>query len=451
MMPAEDALAPLASPAGRAAIWGIGVLLVLVIGRELRRVPTRLLALMVSAFVDMVGLFLVLPLVPFYVKAFAGDGLELPLLGTLGYGVLSGLVTSAYTVAQMLSAPLWGRLSDRVGRRPVLMIAVAASAVGFGILAFADSLGLILLSRVVQGAGGGTVGVIQAYVADTVEPHERTRALGWLSAATNLGVALGPAISTLLVSLGGQDLWPGDGALHLGATAPGLGAALLCLANLVYIHVALRESKQPHAAPRTTPPVSTRAAAWQAVTRIREPASRLLWIYGIAIGASQGIGSVLPFFLEGRLGVGEHSIGYVFMYIGAISMLTRVLLLGRCVDRLGEARLAQGGILLLATGLFALSFVSSLGDLALAVALLPLGTSFTFPCISALLSQTVHGDDRGMYLGLQQTFGSASRLCAPLLYGWAYDSLGHASPFRIAAVLVLSTLALALGLPRRAR
>lgn len=449
-MPPHDAIESLHSPTARLLIWAIGLLLLLVIGRELRRVPARLLVLMASAFLDMVGLFLVLPLLPFYVQRFAGDGFELPWFGTIGIGSLSGLLASAFTVAQMLSAPLWGRLSDRVGRRPVLMIAVTASAVAFGILAVADSLWLLLLSRVVQGAGGGTVGVIQAYVADTVAPLQRTRALGWLSASTNLGVALGPALSSVLVSLGDADLMPGAGVLHLGrGVAPGLGAALLCLINLLFVAVVLRESRVPGAAPRTTPPVSTRTAAWQAITRIREPAPRLLWIYGIAIGAFQGIGPVLPFFLQGRLGFDEGSIGYVFMYIGAISVLARVVLLGRLVDRLGEVRLAQIGITTLAAGLLGLSFVGSLGHLALAVALLPLGTSFTFPCVSALLSRAVHGDDRGLYLGLQQTFGSASRLCAPLLYGWAYDALGAAAPFQFAAALVLSSMALALGLPRR--
>lgn len=451
MTAVEDALAPLASPTGQATIAAIGVLLVVVIGRELRRVPKHLLVLMVSAFVDMVGLFLVLPLLPFYVQKFAADGVTLPWLGTLGLGTLSGLLASAYTLAQLLSAPAWGRLSDRIGRRPVLMIAVSASGLAFAVLAFADSLWLLLLSRVVQGAGGGTVGVIQAYVADTVEPTQRTRALGWLSAATNLGVALGPALGSLLVTLGRCDLVPGDATVQLGDAAPGLGAALLCAANLVFIRLALPESRRAPATPRANPPLSTRAAIAQAVTRIREPAPRLLWIYGIAIGAFQGIGPVLPFFLQARLGVGEASIGYVFLYIGAISVLARVLLLGRFVDRLGEARLAQFGITILGFGLLALSFTGSLAHLAFAVAMLPLGTSFTFPCVSALLSQTVHGDERGFWLGLQQTFGSASRLCAPLLYGWAYDSLDEAAPFRFAALLVLSTLALALGLPRRAR
>ncbi|MBX3463042.1 MAG: MFS transporter [Planctomycetes bacterium] len=443
---ADGPLDLLATPGARVAVWALGALVTLVMARELRRVPRRLVVLMATAFLDMVGLFLVLPLLPFYVQQFAGDGITLPWLGRLGVGALTGMVVSAYTVAQLLSAPWWGRLSDRVGRRPVLMIALGAAALAFLILAAADSLWLLLLSRLVQGAGGGTVAVVQAYVADTIEPAQRTRALGWLSAATNLGVALGPALGAVLVDVGHLDLWPGAATVRLGAATPGLGAALLCLLNLWFAATWLRESRAAPAGPRTTAPLSARGAAWQVLTRVREPASRLIWIYGIAIGSFQGISAVLALFLHARWAVTEQTIGYVFLYIGAISVLARVLLLGPLVDRLGEARLARAGIVTLAAGLAGMALAGSLPGLALAVALLPLGTSFTFPCVTALLSGRVAAADRGLYLGLQQTFGGASRLLAPLAYGWAYDALGRTVPFHLAALLVLSTLAFTAGL-----
>jgi MFS family permease len=450
-MPPPDAIESLATPAARTVIWAIGILLLLVVARELRRVPARLLVLMASAFMDMVGLFLVLPLLPFYVQKLAGDGLTLPWFGTLGIGALTGLVISAYTLAQLLSATMWGRISDRIGRRPVLLIALGASTVAYLIFAWADSLWLLLLSRVVQGAGGGTVGVIQAYVADTVEPAQRTRALGWLSASTNLGVALGPVLGAGLVSLGDVDLVPGATNWTMGDTAPGLGAAALCLLNMVFAAIWLRESRQQPTTPRTTPQLSTRGAAWAVVVRFRDPSSRLIWIYGIAIGSFQGITSVLALFLNARFEITEATIGYVFMYIGALSVFARVLLLGRFVDRFGEERLARFGIAVLATGLFGMTLADSLGTLAIAVALLPLGTAFTFPCVTALLSRTVADADRGLYMGLQQTFGGTSRLLAPLVYGWAFDALGEPVPFYVAAALVLSTSLLALGVRAPAR
>ena len=138
----------------------------------------KLLILIITAFVDMVGLLMILPLMPFYARTLGASALMVTLL------IIS------FTAAQLISAPMWGRFSDRYGRRPALLIGLGAAAIAYVVFAFANSLWLLLLSRVVQGAGGGTVGVIQAYVADATEPKSRAKALGWLSAATNVGVAL---------------------------------------------------------------------------------------------------------------------------------------------------------------------------------------------------------------------------------------------------------------------
>ena len=142
----------------------------------------RLTALMITAFVDMVGLLMILPLMPFYARTLGASALMVALL------------MSSFTAAQLLSAPLWGRVSDRYGRRPALLIGLGAAAIAYVVFAYATTIWLLLLSRVVQGAGGGTTGVVQAYVADAVEPEERAKALGWISAATNVGVALGPPV-----------------------------------------------------------------------------------------------------------------------------------------------------------------------------------------------------------------------------------------------------------------
>src|SRR5688572_19178627 len=214
------AATPFESPAVVFVLAAMGIALVIVLVRELRNVPAKLLVLMATAFLDMVGLFFIVPIMPFYVKTL---GAGATLFGQpLGEGLLTGLVASAFTVAQLISAPWWGRCSDRWGRRPVLLIALFASAAAFLLFGFAESLWLLLVSRLVQGAGGGTVGVIQAYVADAVEPEQRARGLGWLSAATNLGVAFGPVLGTGAVWLGDHDLLPGAGTLQLGRAAPGV-------------------------------------------------------------------------------------------------------------------------------------------------------------------------------------------------------------------------------------
>jgi MFS family permease len=383
----------------------------------------KLAVLMVTAFVDMVGLLMVLPLLPYYAVRLGGGGF------------IVGILVSSFAVAQLLSAPVWGRVSDRYGRRPAILVSLAASAVAYVVFGYADSLGLLLASRLIQGAGGGTTGVIQAYVTDATEPGNRARSLGWLSAATSVGVTIGPVIGSF------TQRW--------GYEAPGLFAAGLCIVNIVFAWFYLRESHEGRgsAAPGTKL-VRSREAVAHVAFHPTETAPRLIWIYGIAMGAFQMMTAVLALFLAARYGVDEANIGYFFMYVGALSVLARAVLLGPAVDRLGEARLSRVGSLLLAVGLATIPLTHSLAALALAMALVPLGTAFTFPCVTSLLSRVIGSHERGLYLGVQQTFGGVARVVGPLWAGWAWDHLGTAVPFWSGAVLVLASLALGAGLER---
>src|SRR5690606_17004959 len=248
--------------------------------------------------------------------------------------------------------------------------------------------------------------------------------------------------------LGGVGRWPGTEEVKMGAAAPGIGAAALCLLNVAFAWRWLRESHRPAADHRER--IAPHRALWKVVAHGREPSSRLIWIYAIAIGASQGTSAVLALFLAERFAVTERTIGFFYMYIGAISVFARVFLLGRMVDALGEAKLSRVGVVTLAAGIAGMTLAGSLPPLALAVALVPLGTAFTFPCVTGLLSRVVPPADRGLYMGLQQTFGGASRVAVPLFYGWAFDSMGIVAPFWFAAGLVLATLPLGIGLGRYA-
>lgn len=440
-MPQNDLSQALASPTVRTALVVVGLLLVAMLLREVRRIPKQLGVLMAVAFLDMVGLLMIVPLLPFYVLRFGKEGTAV--LGLhLGPGELTAVLAAAFTLAQSISSPWWGRFSDRVGRRPALLIAMGASAAAYAVFGFADSLWLLLVSRLVQGAGGGTVGVIQAYVADTAAPAERARALGWLSAATNLGVAIGPVLGSLAMWFGEFDLLPGDRQLHLGHAAPGLAAAALCLLTMLFARAWLPES---NVAPHGRGP-APRAAATRVLSRPLEPASRLIWTYAIAIGAFQGTTAVLALFLNARFAIDEKQIGYVYMWIGAISVFARALLLGPAIDRCGEVRLSRIGIVTLAAGVAMLPLCGSLPMLALAVGLLPFGTAFTFPCVTALLSRVIAPTERGLYMGLQQRFGGYTRIGFPLLYGWLYDHVGRDVPFFVAAACVLPTVLLGFGL-----
>jgi multidrug resistance protein len=402
----------------------------------------KLVVLMVTAFMDMVGLLMVLPLLPFYAKALGGSGLVV------------GVLVSSFAIAQLLASPFWGRFSDRYGRRPALLIGLTASAIAYVIFAYASSLWLLFISRIVQGAGGGTVSVIQAYVADAVPPEDRAKGLGWLSAATNAGVALGPLLGSLAMS----------GGRH----TPGLVAAALCVVNIIFASRYLTESRDLAEA-RAQPRKRGRSieAILRIVTHPSDPPSRLILIYAIAIGAFQGVGAILALFLNARFGVTEKTIGFFFMYIGVISVLTRAVILGRAVDYFGEVRLSRIGLMLLATGLAAMPFMDRIAaplgrahggasailpylPLALAVALLPLGTAFTFPCVTALLSRVIPNHERGLYMGVQQTFGGMARVVFPILAGFAFDRVVEL-PFLVSASLVAGTLFLGVGMEEYTR
>ncbi len=381
----------------------------------------KLIVLMITAFVDMVGLLMVLPILPFYTVELGGSGLVV------------GLLVSSFSVAQLISAPMWGRFSDRYGRRPALLIGLGAASLAYIVFAFSTSLLMLFISRLVQGAGGGTVGVIQAYVADATKPENRARSLGWLSAATNLGVTIGPALGAL--------------SMGLGRPAPGLFAAGLCILNMAFAWRFLRESHDltvtPHPSARIT---TSRDAVMRVIEHPGEPAPRLIWIYAIGMGAFTGMTAILALFLNLRFAVDERSIGYFFMYIGAISVITRALILGWAVDRFGEPRLSRLGQGLLALGLLTLPFTTNYWQLAISVAMVPLGTAFTFPCVSAMLSRVIANHERGLYMGVQQTFGGVARVIAPVWAGYAYDHLGVAVPFLTSAVLVVGTLFMGFGL-----
>ncbi|MGH9928680.1 MAG: MFS transporter [Pyrinomonadaceae bacterium] len=439
------------SPIVLILLGAIALGLLYVLWREVRKIPAKLFTLMATAFIDMLGLLMIIPLLPFYAKTLGGSGIDL--LGMhFGIGIIIGFIVASFTVAQLLSAPMWGRFSDRVGRRPTLLIALGASAIAYLIFGFAHSLLLLFLSRLVQGAGGGTVGVIQAYVADSTDPKDRARALGWLSATTNLGVALGPVLGSFAITLGKYDLIPGPGTLRMGQAAPGIFAAALCILNMAFAARYLTESRVLSEPPKEGEVHRTsRQAIWRVISHSSEPASRLIWIYAIAIGAFQGSFSVLALFLNARFQVTEQTIGYFFMYVGSISVFARVLLLGRMVDWLGEANLSRLGLVLLATGVVGMPLSQNLWMLAIAVALIPLGTAFTFPCVTALLSRVISQRERGLYMGMQQTYGGVARIIAPLFFGWSFDRLGVSSPYFFSAAFILGTIFLGFGLDQHAR
>jgi nitrate/nitrite transporter NarK len=241
-------------------------------------------------------------------------------------------------------------------------------------------------------------------------------------------------------------------------------AAALCAVNIGFVWKWVRESHVPDAH-GSKKPVRPREATLAVLAHPGQPAPRLIWIYAVAMGAFSGFTAVLALFLHARFGVTEKTIYFFFTWNGALSVIVRALLLGKAVDRFGEARLARIGQTLLALGLALLPFTGMIQlphaalpfgiqprhvALALVVSLMPLGTAFTFPCVTGLLSQVIDPRDRGVMMGVQQSYGGAARVLFPLLAGWTFQHLGVGYPFWTSAVLVLGTLFLSFGIaPRR--
>lgn len=366
----------------------------------------RLVVLIAVNFVDMIGFMIVLPLLPFYALKLHASPETV------------GRLIASFSIAQLLAAPVWGRVSDRYGRRPALLIGLSASAVAYVVFSFADSVWLLLASRLVQGAGGGTTGVAQAYVADSIEPKDRARALGWLSAATSAGVILGPAI--------------GSFAFHFGHEVPGLLAAALCLLNVAFAWKWLPESRVRD----TAIPIPVRKPlwhpAWLVVRHPAQPVSRLIWIYGVGMLAFSSMTSVLALYLGAEFRITEANIGPIFAYIGALSLVMRSLLLGPIVDRLGEVWTMRTGTALLALGLVLYPIPRDLWTLAAVIPLVPIGTALLFPATTSLMSRYSDPGELGTTMGVAQTFAGLARVGAPLLATTAFQRLGHGWPFYLA-------------------
>jgi MFS family permease len=386
-------------------------------------VKKSLTVLMAAAFVDMLGFAMIFPLLPFYALRLGGQAW------------IVGPLVASFSVAQLASAPLWGRVSDRYGRRPTLLISMSAAAAAYVIFGFATNIWLLFASRLVQGAGGGTTGVVQAYVSDATEPAQRVRGLGWLSSSTNAGVMIGPAIGSL--------------ASHLGPAAPGLIAAGLCVLNVIFAWLFLPETNPTRERPRR----SIRTAMVEVVRHPRRPQPRLIWIYAVGMGAFSSLSAVLALYLQYRFGVTVRTIGYFFVYTGLLSIVLRSLILGPLVDRFGETRVMRSGAIVLALGMLLFPLPHTVPMMALELALIPTGTALLFPAVTALVSHESDPKELGQTMGVQQAFGGVARVAGPMWATPVFQALGPAYPFLIAAGILAVNGSLAFRVPvtRRAR
>jgi MFS family permease len=372
----------------------------------------RMWVLMLTVFVDMIGFLIVLPLLPFYAEKLGASP------------TMVGALVSTFALAQMVTAPLWGKLSDRFGRRPAILAGLAISAVSYVVFESAGTVWLLFVSRFVQGCGAGTVGVVQAYVSDSVPREDRAKSLGWITVATSAGVMAGPAIASL--------------AAAKGVLGPGYLAAALCVLNFIFATIWLPESAPRKAAGAKRPPRGgTTRAMLEVINRPAGQVGSVVWIYSMGMMAFMAMNGVLALYLQRRFGVDETTIGWFYVYVGGISLVMRMLVLGPTVRRFGEVRTLRMGIIAVGLGMAAVPLARNFVELALAVPLVPIGTALLFPATTSLLSHRAPENQTGMYLGVQQMFGGVSRMAGPLWAGAAFQHFGIAVPFFMASGLML--------------
>jgi len=378
----------------------------------------RLIVLIAVCFVDMVGLMIVAPLMPYYALRFHAQEW------------MVGWLISAFAMAQLVSSPLWGRISDRYGRRPALIVGLVAAGIAYLFFGFATSLTVLFVSRLVQGLGGGTTGVAQAYVADSMEPSERAKALGWVSAGTSLGVIIGPPLGSL--------------ATRIGPSAPGIAAATLVFINAFCAWKWLPESRHRYSAEsqaRNKRPRSVRDTLWEIVRHPGRPAPRVIWIYVVGMLALNGLIGVLALYLKDTFGVTERGIGNVFVVFGVVGVVMRTAPVGWINSRLGEVRTMRLGAALACIGLAIMPLPSVLPLFVLCLMVVPAGNALLFPATTSLVSQRTERSEMGQVMGAQQTLRGIVSIIGPIGATAVYQAFGHWIPFvGSAAILAVALL-----------
>jgi multidrug resistance protein len=389
---------------------------------------SRLAILFVTVLVDMVGFGIVLPLLPYYAEEFGASPLEVTLL------------IASFSAMQFVAVPIWGRVSDRLGRRPFIVAGLFASAVSYLIFGLATSLAALFVSRVAAGAAGGTISVAQAYVADSTEPENRAHGLGMLGAASGLGILIGPAI--------------GGYFSQFGYSVPGYIAAVLCAVNGIAALFFLPESVRGRGAREGSEGAAQAGSIrrW-ARTMASFPLGLLLTVYFLAIMSFTAMTSVLALFAERAHAMDAMDMGIVFATAGGTTVVVRGLIVGWLVRRFGERRIVQAGVLVLSASLLTIPLVPGPAMMFALVPFWALATGLTFPSLASLVSRATDPDSQGAMLGGQQVVGGIGRVLGPVWAGAIFERIGIRSPFFVGAVLVSAAAVLALRIPspRRGR
>ncbi len=411
--------------------------------RPAQTARTPALAVLFSVvFINLVGFGLVVPLLPFFARTLNADAWQITLM------------FSAYSLGQFFAEPFWGRLSDRVGRKPILLITLIANAVGYLALAFAPNIWLAIAIRLFTGLGAGNISTVQGYVADVTPPEQRAGRMGLIGAAFGMGFIVGPG-------LGGVLTQPQLG--HLGYQLPIFTAAGLAALAAIGVVIFLRESRTK--ADPTAPRVRFLAGLRDAFAN--PVVSRVLCVTLIYMAGFSAMESVFGLWAQDRFGWGAREVGFSFMIVGIVSALNQGIFAGRLARRFGEARVLACGMLMFGSSLMiqALApadwfpaFRIDLGFATLPVVqgwIIPLamtlgaaGMSLAMPNISAIISRSSPPDQQGAMLGLNMASSSVARIGGPIFAGALFSGLGHDWPFIVGALLTIPAAVMAINAGR---
>ena len=382
-----------------------------------------MLSIFLVVLVNLIGFGIVIPLLPFYAERFGADAFAI------------GLLMAAYSLAQLIATPLWGRISDSRGRKPVLLITLGGTVLAYLWLAYAESLTALFAARIFGGLMAGNISAAFAYVADITTRENRARGMGLVGAAFGLGFIAGPAIGGVLA---GADPATAD------FRSPGLAAAALSAIALVLTVVILRESRKPGQAP---------ADAGSRHPILRRPALALpIALIFLSTFVFAGMEATFALWSAQQFGWGPLENGYLFASVGLASAVFQGGVVGHLTRRFGERRLVSVGAVALAFGLFMLPFSSTLGLLALAMGSLVFGFSMVTPALSALVSLAAGEDEQGAALGISRSGATLGRVLGPAWAGFLFEHAGRAWPYWAGALVMagVSLLAARLARPSRA-
>lgn len=390
--------------------------------------------------VDLMGFGLVLPLLPFYAGEFHASDIEIGIL----YGIFSA--------AQLVFSPMWGSLSDRFGRRPIMLVSTFGAAVSYVMFGLATSFWMLMLSRAIAGIMGGNISAAQAYITDVTKPEERAAGMGMIGAAFGLGFVVGPALAAGLLHPGFPGFLTEAGLADVGLwfkehryEAPGFFAAALSFISFLLVVFKLPESAKPDTMYTSTRKGVFTKAFWQQFNPSSSTGKIVAWLFGATLILWIGQGtmfSAFPLFCERKLGMSAEKVGTQFFFIGLFTAFVQGFLIRKLNRRFAEKTLFLAGSALSAVAMMSYALVDSQGTLLVALFALATGNSLVQPTIASLISKESKPEEVGSLLGASQSVAGMGRVIGPV-WGGALIGFGVNVPFLITGFLLFPAVWLA--------